>query len=294
MLQQRLVTRAIFPVAGLGTRFLPATKANPKEMLPIVDKPLIQYAVEEAIAAGITELIFVTCSGKRSIEDHFDHNFELETKLFAQGNLAVLEQIQEMIPSHVTCMYVRQSQALGLGHAILQAKKLTHNQPFAVLLADDLIDSNGGASCLQQMLDHYAQVKESIIAVEHVPLAATEKYGIIQIDTPWQGCGKIDGIIEKPTPELAPSQLGVIGRYILEPTIFEYLEQVTPGSGGEIELTDAIALLLETESVHAMEVVGKRYDCGCKLGYLQATIMYALRHPEVKDGLNLFLKALRS
>lgn len=293
MLQQGLVTRAVFPVAGLGTRFLPATKASPKEMLPIVDKPLIQYAVEEAIMAGITELIFVTCSSKRSIEDHFDHNFELETKLFAQGNLTGLQQIQQMIPSHVTCTYVRQSQALGLGHAILQAKKLIHNQPFAVLLADDLVDNDGGASCLQQMLTHYAQIKKSLIGVEPIPATATEKYGIIKVDPTWQSYGEITGIIEKPKPELAPSQLAVIGRYILDPMIFECLERVTPGNGGEIQLTDAIALLLEKQAVHAIEFTGKRYDCGCKLGYLQATIMYALRHPEVKDGLNLFLKTLR-
>ena len=292
MSQQGLVTRAVFPVAGLGTRFLPATKASPKEMLPIVDKPLIQYSVEEAIAAGITELIFVTNSGKRSIEDHFDYNFELEAKLFDQGNTVLLEQIQTIIPSYVTCSYVRQSQALGLGHAILQAKSLIHNQPFAVLLADDLIDSDGGPSCLKQMLNHYAEVRESIIAVEHIPKSATEKYGIIQVDPNWQRCGKINGIIEKPKPEHAPSQLAVIGRYILEPTIFECLEQVTPGRDGEIQLTDGIELLLAKQSVQAMEFIGKRYDCGSKLGYLQATVIYALRHPEVKMELHCFLKEL--
>lgn len=292
MSEQGFVKRAVFPVAGLGTRFLPATKASPKEMLPIVDKPLIQYSVEEAIEAGMTELIFVTNSGKRSIEDHFDYNFELETKLFEQGNTVLLEQIQKIIPSHVTCSYVRQSQALGLGHAILQAKSLIHNEPFAVLLADDLIDSDGGASCLQQMLHHYAEKRESVIAVEHIPKSATEKYGIIQVDPNWQRSGKIDGIIEKPKPEHAPSQLAVIGRYILDPMIFECLEQVTPGRGGEIQLTDGIELLLVKQSVQAMEFIGKRYDCGSKLGYLQATVMYALRHPEVKEDLHCFLKEI--
>ncbi len=292
MSKQGFVKRAVFPVAGLGTRFLPATKASPKEMLPIVDKPLIQYSVEEAIEAGMTELIFVTNSGKRSIEDHFDYNFELETKLFEQGNTVLLEQIQKIIPSHVTCSYVRQSQALGLGHAILQAKSLIHNEPFAVLLADDLIDSDGGASCLQQMLHHYAERRESVIAVEHIPKSATEKYGIIQVDPNWQRSGKIDGIIEKPKPEHAPSQLAVIGRYILDPMIFECLEQVTPGRGGEIQLTDGIELLLAKQSVQAMEFIGKRYDCGSKLGYLQATVMYALRHPEVKEDLHCFLKEI--
>ncbi len=292
MTQQGLVTTAVFPVAGLGTRFLPATKAIPKEMLPIVDKPLIQYAVEEAVEAGINELIFVTNSEKRSIKDHFDHNSGLEVMLFEQGNIELLEQIKKLIPPHVTFSYVQQSPALGLGHAILQVKHLIHNQPFAVLLADDLIDSEGSASCLQQMLHHYADVRETLIAVEHIPLSATEKYGIIQVDANWQRYGKIDGIIEKPTPECAPSQLAVIGRYILEPTIFECLEQVKPGRGGEIQLTDAIELLLNKQSVQAMEFVGKRYDCGSKLGYLQATVRYALRHPEVKEDLSRFLKKL--
>lgn len=294
MTQQTLVTRAVFPVAGLGTRFLPATKASPKEMLPIVDKPLIQYAVEEAIAAGITELIFVTSGGKRTIEDHFDYNFELELKLTQQGKEELLKDIQMIIPPEVTYIYVRQPQALGLGHAILQAKPLMHNQPFAVILADDLIDTAGQESCLQQMLRQYETIRESIIAVEHVPLTQTMQYGIIQTDSNWNGYGTIKGIVEKPSQESAPSQLGVIGRYILEPSIFACLEQITPGSGGEIQLTDAIALLLTTQSVHAMEFIGRRYDCGSKLGYLKATTMFALRHPEVKEEFSLFLNTLSS
>jgi UTP--glucose-1-phosphate uridylyltransferase len=292
MLRQGLVTKAVFPVAGLGTRFLPATKASPKEMLPIVDKPLIQYAVEEAIEAGITDLIFVTSAGKRSIEDHFDHNFELETKLLQQGNRALLKKIQDIIPAHVTCSYVRQAHALGLGHAVLQAKSLVHDQPFAVLLADDLIDNHTGPSCLQQMLDYYAHVRESVLAVEHILLASIEKYGVVETEANWQGRGKITGIVEKPKPELAPSQLAVIGRYILDPAIFACLETVTPDKGGEIQLTDGIELLLAKQSVQAIEFTGKRYDCGSKIGYLQATIMYALRHPEVKDDLHCFLKNL--
>ena len=212
--------------------------------------------------------------------------------LLEQGNLELLEQIKQLIPPHVTFSYVRQSQALGLGHAILQVKHLIHNQPFAVLLADDLIDSEGSTSCLQQMLHYYADVRETLLTVEQVPLSATEKYGIIQVDANWQKHGKIDGIIEKPTPECAPSQLAVIGRYILEPTIFECLEQVKPGRGGEIQLTDGIELLLNKQSVQAMKFIGKRYDCGSKLGYLQATIRYALRHAEVKDELSSFLKKL--
>jgi len=292
MKQQGLVTKAVFPVAGWGTRFLPATKAIPKEMLPIVDKPLIQYAVEEAIDSGINELFFVTNSDKRSIQDHFDRNSGLEAMLFEQGNIKLLEQIKNFSPPHVNFSYVRQSKALGLGHAILQVKNLINNQPFAVLLPDDLIDSEGSASCLRQMLHHYSKVGGTLIAVEHIPLSDTEKYGIIQVDANWQKNGRIKGIIEKPAPEYTPSQLAVIGRYILEPTIFECLEQVKPGRGGEIQLTDGIELLLNKQSVHAMEFIGTRYDCGSKLGYLQATIRYALRHPEVKEEVSQFLKKL--
>lgn len=274
------IRKAIFPVAGLGTRFLPATKASPKEMLPIVDKPLIQYAVEEAVAAGIVELIFVTSSSKRAIEDHFDSSFELETKLAKAGKQELLTIVQQVLPKGVNCAYIRQPDTLGLGHAVLCAKPLINDEPFAVLLADDLIDG-GKQSCLEQMVAMYHELQSSIIAVQQIPPTETHKYGMVAISEQQKQISKIAQIIEKPAPQDAPSDLGVVGRYILNPAILEHLETTQTGSGGEIQLTDAIASLLQQEAVYAWQFAGTRYDCGSKMGYLQATIAYAVKHPEV-------------
>jgi len=284
------ITKAVFPVAGFGTRFLPATKASPKEMLPIVDKPLIQYATEEAIAAGITELIFVTGRNKRAIEDHFDKAYELENELELRGKKELLQMAQSVLPEHVSCIYIRQTEALGLGHAVLCAKPAVGNEPFAVILADDLI--RGEPPALKQMVDHFNHFHNSIIAVQQIPREATRQYGVVK-GRPWEdGIHKLDGIVEKPRPEDAPSTLGVVGRYILTPRIFQYLENIQAGAGGEIQLTDGIAHLLEKEQVLAYEFRGKRYDCGSKLGYLEATVEYALQHPEVRDSFRAYLQAL--
>lgn len=274
------ITKAVFPVAGLGTRFLPATKANPKEMMPIVDKPLIQYAVEEAVAAGITELIFVTSSSKRAIEDHFDSNFELETALQGRGQQELLMIVKSILPEGVSCAYIRQKSPQGLGHAVLCAKQLLMNEPFAVLLADDLIDGSQ-KPCLTQMVEKFKETHQSIIAVQKIDPSETKKYGIVDVDSATDILAKLRGIIEKPAPKDAPSNLGVVGRYILTPQIFTHLENTNVGSGGEIQLTDAIAKLLRDEAVYAYQFQGKRYDCGTKLGYLEATIAYALKHPEL-------------
>lgn len=282
------VTKAIFPVAGLGTRFLPATKANPKEMLPIVDKPLIQYAVEDAIAAGITELIFVTNSSKRAIEDHFDSNFELESNLMAKGKQELLEVVRRILPPGISCAYIRQKSPQGLGHAVLCAKQLVMNEPFAVLLADDLIDG-GDQSCLQQMVAVFNETHTSVIAVEKIASTNTDKYGIVDVEGK-QAVAAIRNIIEKPAPADAPSNLGVVGRYILTPAIFSLLETTAKGSGGEIQLTDAIAKLLAKEKVNAFQFRGKRYDCGSKIGYLEATIAYALKHPELSQEFKPLLR----
>lgn len=282
------IKKAIFPVAGLGTRFLPATKATPKEMLPIVDKPLIQYAVEEAIAAGIEELIFVTSSSKRAIEDHFDCNFELESILEQRGKYDLLNIVHEVLPANVSCAYIRQPNPLGLGHAILCAKNLVGNQPFAVLLADDLIEE-APRGCLKNMLATYQNFGGSVIAVEPIPLADTKKYGIIATRDNINDA-EITNIVEKPHPEHAPSNLAVVGRYILTPGIFPMLEKIGQGSQGEIQLTDGIALLLEKEKAFSHALLGKRYDCGSKIGYLQATVHYALKHPELTDDFRSFLK----
>lgn len=284
------VTKAIFPVAGLGTRFLPATKANPKEMMPVVDKPLIQYAVEEAIAAGITELIFVTSSSKRAIEDHFDTNFELEFNLAKQGKNALLEMVQNIVPKGVTCIYVRQPQALGLGHAVLCARQVIGHNPFAVLLADDLIDAH--KPCLKQMLDKYHEHQASVIAVQKIAPEDSEKYGVIAFHGEWHGQGKIEHIIEKPKPIDAPSNYGVVGRYILTPEIFTLLENQKPGRGGEIQLTDGIAQLLLHQKVMALQFLGKRYDCGSKFGYMQAAVALALKHPEIGHVFKSFLNTV--
>jgi UTP--glucose-1-phosphate uridylyltransferase len=270
------VTKAVFPVA----RFLPATKANPKEMLPIVDKPLIQYAVEEAVAAGITELIFVTSSSKRAIEDHFDSNYELESSLEERGKFELLNIVRGILPEGVTCAYIRQNSPRGLGHAVLCAKRIVMNEPFAVLLADDLIDG-GGVSCLQQMVSLFDESQSSVIAVEKIARSETKKYGVVDVHNSAQAIADIHAIVEKPHPDNAPSNLGVVGRYILTPRIFDLLESTTEGSGGEIQLTDAIAKLLKEQQVQSLQFKGKRYDCGSKLGYLEATIAYALKHPEL-------------
>jgi UTP--glucose-1-phosphate uridylyltransferase len=285
------ITKAIFPVAGLATRFLPATKANPKEMLPIVDKPLIQYAVEEAVAAGITELIFVTSSSKRAIEDHFDSNFELEANLQARGKLDLLNIVRGILPEGVSCAYIRQKSPQGLGHAVLCAKQFVMNEPFAVLLADDLIDG-GTTSCLKQMVDQFQRIQASIIAVEKIGADEIKKYGIVDVARANDMLAAMRGIVEKPNPDDAPSNLGVVGRYILTPGIFTQLENTNKGSGGEIQLTDAIAKLLREEPVYAYQFQGKRYDCGSKLGYLEATVAYALKHPELGDDFKRSLAML--
>ncbi|HIA08534.1 MAG TPA: UTP--glucose-1-phosphate uridylyltransferase GalU [Chromatiaceae bacterium] len=287
----KTIRKAVFPVAGMGTRFLPATKANPKEMLPIVDKPLIQYAVEEAIAAGITELIFVTSASKRAIEDHFDKNFELEYKLEKSGKTKMLECIRGAIPENVSCVYVRQAEALGLGHAVLCAHSVVGDEPFAVILADDLIDG-GDNPCLSQMVETYATHQSSILGVEEVPHAHTDRYGVVKSEPVADRLEKVTGIIEKPHPDVAPSNLAVVGRYILEPRIFALLETTGRGAGGEIQLTDAIANLLQEEPVLAYNFKGVRYDCGSKLGYLKATVEYALKHEELSESFREYLGEL--
>lgn len=284
------IKKAVFPVAGMGTRFLPATKANPKEMLPVVDKPLIQYAVEEAVHAGITELIFVTSSSKRAIEDHFDKNFELETLLRTRGKNDLLAMINEIVPAGVSCAYVRQPEALGLGHAVLCAKPVVGNEPFAVILADDLIDG-GLQSCLDQMVHVSEENGCSVLGVERIAPEDTDKYGIVCTDAMESKQGRLSSIVEKPKPAVAPSNLAVVGRYILTPRIFAILETTGRGAGGEIQLTDAIAQLLKEQTVLAYEFSGKRYDCGDKLGYLQATVEYALKHPRLKDEFADYLRA---
>lgn len=273
------VTKAVFPVAGLGTRFLPATKASPKEMLPVVDKPLIQYAVEEAVAAGITEMIFVTGRSKRSIEDHFDKAYELETELERRGKNEILEQVRNVLPSHVKCLYIRQAEALGLGHAVLCAQPGVGNEPFAVLLADDLLD--GDPPIMKQMVDSYNYYRCSVLGVENVPLEDTRSYGVVDSRPVADGLEAVQRIVEKPKPEEAPSTLAVVGRYVLTPRIFHHLAKLGKGAGGEIQLTDGISSLLAEEQVLAQRYKGVRYDCGSKLGYLQATLAMALKHPEV-------------
>ena len=284
------ITKAVFPVAGMGTRFLPATKASPKEMLPIVDKPLIQYAVEEAVAAGITELIFVTGRSKRSIEDHFDKAYEMEAELEARGKTKMLELLRGIIPPYVTCVYIRQAEALGLGHAVLCARQVVGNDAFAVLLADDLLD--GEPPVLKQMVDLYAHYHSSVIGVQDVPREETAQYGIVDAKEWEKGIYKMNGIVEKPQPDKAPSTLGVVGRYILTPRIFSHLASVQAGAGGEIQLTDGIASLLKHEQVLAYKYSGTRYDCGSKIGYLKATVEFALRHPEVNDDFRAYLSSL--
>ena len=272
------ITKAVFPVAGMGTRFLPATKASPKEMLPIVDKPLIQYAVEEAVEAGCTDIVFITGRNKRSIEDHFDKAYELETELERKNKNALLELTQNTLPEGVNLMYIRQTEALGLGHAVLCAAPAVGNEPFAVILADDLIDAPKGA--LAQMMDVYNATGSSVLGVETVDPSQTGSYGIVEI-APKDAYQRVTSIVEKPKPADAPSNLAVVGRYILTPAIFDLLRHTQAGAGGEIQLTDAIAALLQQETVLAHAFSGQRYDCGSKLGYLQATLAYGCKHPEV-------------
>ena len=283
------ITKAVFPVAGLGTRFLPATKASPKEMLNVVDKPLIQYAVEEAIAAGITEMIFVTGRSKRAIEDHFDKAYELEAELEAKNKQSLLEIVRNIKPSHVDCVYVRQAEPLGLGHAVLCAEKLVRDEPFAIILADDLLD--GKTPVLKQMVDLHAKHNASVLAVEKILPEQTKSYGVVATKAQSAGIHSVTGIIEKPASKDAPSNLGVVGRYILSSSIFGHIRNLKPGSGGEYQLTDAIQTLLQDEPVLAYEYEGVRYDCGSKLGYLKATIEFALKHPELKDEFESYLKS---
>ena len=284
------ITKAVFPVAGFGTRFLPATKASPKEMLPIVDKPLIQYAVEEAIAAGATELIFITGKNKRSIEDHFDVASELEAQLEANGNPKLLAILHDILPSHVSCIFIRQPKALGLGHAVLCAKSVVGDAAFSVILADDLIDSD--VSVVKQMAAVYAAKGSAVLGVEDVHPSATASYGIVDAEPIESGLLRVNSIVEKPAPEDAPSNLGVVGRYIFTPKIFDCLEKVKPGKGGEIQLTDGIADLMKLENVYAYRFAGKRFDCGSKLGFMQANVELALKHPELKADFTDYLKNL--
>ncbi len=286
------IRKAVFPVAGMGTRFLPATKANPKEMLPIVDKPLIQYAAEEAVAAGITELIFVTGRNKRSIPDHFDKAYELERELEERGKTKLLQEVRSILPPGITCVYLRQAEALGLGHAVLCAKSIVGDEPFAVILADDMIAAKNGTSGLGEMVSIYNYHGCSVLGSERVPEDQTQKYGVVAAEPAGERLWHVNGIVEKPAPEDAPSNIAVVGRYILTPRIFDKLENTPRGAGGEIQLTDAIAKLLEKERVLAYEFEGKRYDCGDKLGYLIATVEYALKHPELKDGFAEYLRDL--
>lgn len=275
------IRKAVFPVAGLGSRFLPATKAQPKEMLPIVDKPLIQYAVEEAVEAGITEMIFITGRNKRAIEDHFDKAYELEAELEAAGKQQLLEMVREVIPKHVNCMYIRQPQALGLGHAVLCARPIVGNDPFAVLLADDFMQGEpGGPGVMAQMTAQFAREQASILGVQDVPRAHTRQYGIVSTEPFGERLEKVNGIVEKPAPEVAPSTLAVVGRYVLTHRIFACLEKIGKGAGGEIQLTDGIEALMQYETVLAYRYQGRRFDCGSKLGYLQASVEIGLQHAE--------------
>lgn len=285
-----VIKTAVFPVAGRGTRFLPATKASPKEMLPIVDKPLIQYAVEEALEAGVEKLVFVTGTTKRAIEDHFDVDMDLENALGASGRTDLLQLVQNIVPQNVSCVYLRQGVPLGLGHAVLCAKPVVGQEPFFVHLADDLIYSE--ISVLKQMADFFDQVGNSVLGVETVPRDQTGSYGIVATEPDESGSDRVTEIVEKPEPADAPSNLAVVGRYILTPAIFDRLERTERGAGGEIQLTDAIAGLLEDEHVHVLRFAGTRYDCGNKFGYLRAMVEYALRHPELGDNFRAYLQGV--
>jgi len=288
-----IIRKAVFPVAGLGSRFLPATKAQPKEMLPVVDKPLIQYAVEEAVAAGINEMIFITGRNKRAIEDHFDTAYELESELEAAGKQALLEMVRTVVPKNITCIYIRQSAPLGLGHAVLCARPVIGNDPFAVLLADDFMDTDAGVRpVLAQMTDVFEYERCSVLAVQDVPRDQTRQYGIVSAAPYRANLELVSGIVEKPQPDVAPSTLAVVGRYVLTAKIFSYLENIGAGSGGEIQLTDGIAALMASERVLACRYDGQRYDCGSKLGYLKAMTAMGLKHPETGAEFAEFVKEI--
>ena len=287
----RKITKAVFPVAGLGTRFLPATKAVAKEMLTIVDKPLIQYAAEEAVAAGMNTLIFVVGRTKNSVIDHFDKAYELETELAARNKHALLKIVKDVVPPHVNCVFIRQSEALGLGHAVLCAEPVVGNEPFGVILPDDLI-YNDGKSCMQQMVDVFSRFGGSVIGTQTVEISESAKYGMVAGPGLENGLSMVDEIIEKPAPAEAPSDQAVVGRYVLTPAIFEILKSTGRGAGGEIQLTDGIADLRKQEAIYAYSFEGKRYDCGSKIGYLQANIEYALKHEELADEFIAYLKQL--
>ena len=284
------ITKAVFPVAGLGSRFLPATKASPKEMLPIVDKPLIQFAVEEAAAAGITEMIFITGRNKRAIEDHFDKAYELETELALRHKTALLETVQSATPAGINCIYIRQTEALGLGHAVLCAEPVIGDEPFAVLLADDLIDAR--VPVMKQMADVAAREEASVIGVMVIKPEETGNYGVVEAGALSGGFAPVDRIVEKPKPGTTHSRLGVVGRYVLSPRIFHHLRTMPPGSGGEIQLTDGIARLVAEEKVLAYAFDGRRYDCGSKLGYLEAMVDYGRKHPETGTAFTEYLRTL--
>src|ERR1700761_3981919 len=290
MALQSVIRTAVFPVAGRGTRFLPATKASPKEMLPVVDKPLIQYAVEEALAAGARRLVFITGASKRAIEDHFDSDQELEHMLHQQGKSDLLNQLRSVLPSYASCIYIRQAAPLGLGHAVLCAQPAVGAEPFFVHLADDLIRSE--VACLLQMAQVYESKKARVLGVQLVPHSDTEKYGIVAVEADKSNTSRVRSIVEKPKPADAPSNLAVVGRYVLAPAIFEHLERLGQGAGGEIQLTDGIAALMREEAVYAYRFAGKRYDCGSKLGYLQATVEYALAHPALGKDFQKYLRHL--
>jgi len=285
----RKITKAVFPVAGLGSRFLPVTKASPKEMLPIVDKPLIQYAVEEAAAAGITDMVFITGRSKRAIEDHFDKAYELETELALRSKTALLELVQSAVPSGINCIYIRQTEALGLGHAVLCAAPVIGDDPFAVLLADDLIDAD--VPVIRQMTELATRSDCAVIGVMPVAPADVGSYGIVETGALEDRSAPITRIVEKPAPGTTPSTLAVVGRYVLTPRLFHHLRTMPAGAGGEIQLTDGIARLLDEEKVLAYAFEGRRYDCGTKLGYLEATVDFGLRHPEVAEDFAAFLRA---
>jgi UTP--glucose-1-phosphate uridylyltransferase len=291
---KKKITKAVFPVAGLGSRFLPATKAQPKEMLPIVDKPLIQYAVEEAVAAGITEMIFITGRNKRAIEDHFDKVYELEAELEAAGKDKLLDVVQNVVPKHVACIFIRQSAPLGLGHAVLCARPVVGDNPFAILLADDFMDVESPQKpVLAQMAEIFEREQASMLAVQNVPRAETKQYGIVNVSAYKDGLEKINGIVEKPLPDVAPSTLAVVGRYVLNGNIFDYLEGLGKGAGGEIQLTDGIAELMKHDPVLAYRYAGTRYDCGSKIGYLQATLAMGLKHPETGAAFRQYLEQMK-
>jgi len=285
------ITKAVFPVADMGISFLPATKASPKEMMAVVDKPLIQYAVEEAVAAGITDMVFITGRNKRAIEDHFDTAYEVEAELAAHGKYELLRAVHDVIPKHVNCIYIRQHKALGLGHAVLCAQPVVQDEPFAVILADDLIDAE--PPVIKQMVDVFVTHQCSVLGVQEVPREQTGQYGIVSTTNLAPSLEQVHGLVEKPRPEDAPSTLAVVGRYILSPRIFHHLAQVQAGAGGEIRLTDGIAALLQEEKLLAYRFSGTRYDCGSKLGYLKAQVAFGLMHADLREEFAAYLATLQ-